>query len=69
MAPQVLVFVYVLSLLAGLSFLAIYSEIRSRHFRPARKPDRVFRCDTCGSGYTDDADVDPFAMRAMRDAQ
>jgi hypothetical protein len=58
MSPTSLVMVYVLSLLAGLSLLAIYSEVRSRRFRPARKPDHVFRCDGCGSVYTDDADVD-----------
>jgi hypothetical protein len=58
MSHQHLVFVYVVSLLAGLSFLAIYSEIRSRRFRPGRKADRVFRCEFCGSVYTDDADVD-----------
>jgi len=49
---------YVLSLLAALSVLAIYSEIRSRRFGPARKQDRIFRCERCGSIYTDDADVD-----------
>jgi hypothetical protein len=49
---------YVLSLLAALSILAVYSEIRSRRFGPARKQDRIFRCERCGSIYTDDADVD-----------
>jgi hypothetical protein len=49
---------YVLSLLAALSVLAVYSEIRSRRFGPARKQDRIFRCERCGSIYTDDADVD-----------
>ena len=33
-------------------------EIRSRRFGPARKQDRIFRCERCGSVYTDDADVD-----------
>jgi uncharacterized Zn finger protein len=58
MTAEALIFVYVLSLLAGLSLLAVYSEIRSRRFRPAREQDRVFRCERCGSVYTDDADVD-----------
>jgi len=58
MSPEQRVGVYVLSLLAALSVLAVYSEIRSRRFGPARKQDRIFRCERCGSIYTDDADVD-----------
>jgi hypothetical protein len=58
MSPEQLIGVYVLSLLAALSVLAVYSEIRSRRFGPARKQDRIFRCERCGSIYTDDADVD-----------
>ena len=57
MSAEQLIGVYVLSLLAALSVLAIYSEIRSRRFGPARKQDRIFRCERCGSIYTDDADV------------
>jgi protein-arginine kinase activator protein McsA len=58
MSSENLICAYVLSLLAGLSVLALYSEIRSRRFGPARKQDRIFRCERCGSVYTDDADVD-----------
>jgi rubrerythrin len=58
MSWQSLIFIYVFSLLAGLSGLALYFEIRSRRFRPARKQDRIFRCEKCGSIYTDDADED-----------
>lgn len=58
MSVQQLIIGYVLSLLAALSVLAVYSEIRSRRFGPARKQDRIFRCERCGSIYTDDADVD-----------
>ena len=58
MSAEQLIGVYVLSLLAALAVLAIYSEIRSRHFGPARKQDRIFRCERCGSIYTDDADED-----------
>jgi ribosomal protein L37E len=58
MSVEQLIEGYVVSLLAGLSFLAVYSEIRSRRFGPARKQDRIFRCERCGSIYTDDADVD-----------
>jgi protein-arginine kinase activator protein McsA len=58
MTAQTLLLAYVVSLLAALSLLAVYSEIRSRRFRPAREQDRIFRCELCGSVYTDDADVD-----------
>jgi len=58
MSSEQLIGVYVLSLLAALTVLAVYSEIRSRRFGPARKQDRIFRCERCGSIYTDDADVD-----------
>jgi len=58
MSVEQLIAVYVLSLLAALSVLAIYSEVRSRRFGPARKQDRIFRCERCGGIYTDDADVD-----------
>ncbi len=58
MTAEMLIRAYVVSLLAGLSVLAIYSDIRSRRFRPAREKDRIFRCERCGSVYTDDADVD-----------
>jgi protein-arginine kinase activator protein McsA len=57
MSADKLIFAYLFSLLAGLSVLAIYSELRSRRFRPSRSPDRIFRCEKCGALYTDDADV------------
>jgi ribosomal protein L37E len=57
MRLEKLICAYVISLLAGLAVLVIYSEIRSRRFGPARKQDRIFRCERCGSVYTDDADV------------
>ena len=56
MTAETLIRAYVLSLLAAISLLALYSEIRSRRFGPARKQDRIFRCERCGSIYTDDAD-------------
>jgi hypothetical protein len=58
MSSEKLICAYVLSLLAALSILDVYSEIRSRRFGPGRKPDRIFRCERCGAVYTDDADVD-----------
>ncbi|MGA2176001.1 MAG: hypothetical protein ABSH38_13570 [Verrucomicrobiota bacterium] len=57
MSLEKLIDAYVFSLLAALSVLVLYSEIRSRRFGPARKQDRIFRCERCGSVYTDDADV------------
>ncbi len=58
MSCSSLVFAYLVCLLAGLAILAIYSELRSRRFRPSRSADRIFRCEKCGLVYTDDADVD-----------
>jgi protein-arginine kinase activator protein McsA len=58
MSAEQLIGAYVLSLLAAIAVLAVYSEIRSRHFGPARKQDRIFRCERCGATYTDDADAD-----------
>lgn len=57
MSPDTLLFVYVVTLLAAVGFAAIYSEIRSRRFRPADSRDHVFRCEKCTFVYTDDADV------------
>jgi protein-arginine kinase activator protein McsA len=56
--PDYLILIYVVSLLAALSGLAIYSEVRSRRFGPTSTEDRIFRCEKCGLVYTDDADVD-----------
>jgi len=58
MSLNSLVTAYVLSLLAAIGALAIYSELQGRKFRPSRSSDRVFRCEKCGALYTDDSDVD-----------
>ncbi len=58
MSPDWMIFVYVFSLLAGLSGTAIYYELRSRRFEPVPSKDHIFRCEKCGFVYTDDADVD-----------
>jgi hypothetical protein len=58
MPIDALILTYVVSLLAGLSGLAIYSELRRRRFGPTATEDRIFRCQSCGLVYTDDADVD-----------
>ncbi len=58
MSPDKILFSYVVLLLGGLGVLAVYSELRSRKFRPEKTEDRVFRCEKCGCVYTDDPDVD-----------
>jgi predicted Zn-ribbon and HTH transcriptional regulator len=58
MTADALILLYVVSLLAALSGVAIYSELRRRRFGPASSADRIFRCRGCGLVYTDDADVE-----------
>ncbi|MDB6054394.1 MAG: hypothetical protein JWN25_1917 [Verrucomicrobiales bacterium] len=53
-----LVFVYVFLFLAGVSAVALYSELRRRKFRQPAGEDRVFKCEKCAFVYTDDHDVD-----------
>jgi predicted Zn-ribbon and HTH transcriptional regulator len=53
-----LILLYVVSLLAALSFIAIYYERRRKRFEPTPSEDRIFRCGKCGFVYTDDPDVD-----------
>lgn len=57
MSADLILFFYVVALLAVISIAAIYSEMRSRKFRPERSADRIFRCEKCNFVYTDDADV------------
>jgi len=49
---------YVLCLLAGLSAVAIYYELRRKRFEPTPSADHIFRCEKCAFVYTDDPDVD-----------
>jgi hypothetical protein len=58
MSVETLLLTYVVSLLAALSGLAIYYELRRKRFEPAPNKDNIFRCEKCSSVYTDDADVD-----------
>jgi rubrerythrin len=58
MTPDRLLGYYVLSLLAGLALVALYSELRRRRFEPTSTEDSIFRCSECGFVYTDDPDVD-----------
>jgi hypothetical protein len=58
MSPDKILFSYVALLLGGVAALAVYSELRSRRFRPEKSEDHVFRCGKCSFVYTDDPDVD-----------
>jgi rubrerythrin len=53
-----LITTYVVATLAALCGIVFYSEMRHRRFHPRHSEDRIFRCNTCGYVYTDDADVD-----------
>lgn len=53
-----LILTYVITLLAALVAVAVYSEMRRRRFQPTPSADRIFRCPRCGYVYTDDADVE-----------
>jgi len=53
-----LILTYVVVLLAALTGVGIYSELRRRSFEPTPSEDRIFRCGRCGYVYTDDPDVD-----------
>jgi len=58
MPPDVLIFAFLVSLLAALSVVAIYYERRRKYFEPTPSEDRIFRCEKCGFVYTDDPDVE-----------
>lgn len=49
---------FVILTLGGLAALVTFTELRRRRFDPHGSSDRIFRCDKCGSVYTDDPDVD-----------
>lgn len=58
MQVDVLIFTYVLTLLAGLGAVLVFDEFRRKQFEPAPSEDKVFRCGKCRFVYTDDPDVD-----------
>ena len=58
MSVEGLLLAYVVVLLAALLAVALYSEHRQRRFGPTPSEDHIFRCQSCGFVYTDDADVD-----------
>jgi len=58
MSLSLIILLYVVVLLAALSGVGLYSELRRRRFEPAPSEDSLFRCGRCGYVYTDDPDVD-----------
>jgi hypothetical protein len=58
MSPHNLILTYLVVVLAGLTAVAIYAELRRRRFEPTESLDRIFRCRRCNYVYTDDPDVD-----------
>ena len=58
MAPDQVIFLYVATLLAALSCVVVYYELRRKRFEPVPSEDHIFRCEDCAFVYTDDADVD-----------
>jgi predicted Zn-ribbon and HTH transcriptional regulator len=58
MSQSGLILTYVVAMLAALTTVAIYAELRRRRFEPTPSEDRIFRCRKCGYVYTDDQDVD-----------
>jgi rubrerythrin len=58
MATEKLIAAYVALLLGALFLMSLYYERRQKRFGPTPSEDHIFRCDRCGSVYTDDADVD-----------
>jgi hypothetical protein len=53
-----LIFCYVAVLLAALSAVVVYYELRRKRFDPTPSEDHIFRCEGCAFVYTDDPDVD-----------
>lgn len=56
--PETLLFIYLVTLLAGVFAIAVYSERRRKRFEPTRSQDHIFRCGKCAFVYTDDPDID-----------
>ncbi len=57
MTSDTLIVTYVIVLLAALSGVAVYAELRRRRFEPTASEDRIFRCRRCGYVYTDDPGI------------
>jgi rubrerythrin len=58
MSLEALIFWYVIVMLGGLGTAAVIHEYRRRGFESGAPKDHIFRCEQCGSVYTDDSDVD-----------
>jgi rubrerythrin len=58
MSPDQVILLYVATLLAALSCVVVYYELRRKRFEPVPSEDHIFRCEDCSFVYTDDADVD-----------
>ena len=58
MSVDTILLSYVVCLLAGLSVVAVYYELRRKRFEPTPSEDHIFRCEKCAFVYTDDPDVD-----------
>jgi rubrerythrin len=58
MSHQALIFWYTTGLLALLSIIGVFDELRRKRFEPTPSEDNIFRCENCAFVYTDDADVD-----------
>jgi hypothetical protein len=58
MPVHTLILGFVVITLGALGVLVVFSELRRRRFEPHPSQDRIFRCQKCGSVYTDDPDVD-----------
>lgn len=58
MSAWQLILTYLVTMLAALGLVVIYTELRQRRFKPTPSKDRIFRCGKCGCVYTDDPDVE-----------
>ena len=58
MPVHTLILGFVVITLGALGLIVLFTEFRRRRFEPHPSQDRIFRCRTCGSVYTDDPDVD-----------
>lgn len=58
MPLHTLILGFVVITLGAVGALMVFSELRRRRFEPQPSQDRIFRCQKCGSVYTDDPDVD-----------
>ena len=58
MSVDLLIFAYVVIMLAALAAVGVLAELRRKRFEFTPTTDRIFRCEKCGFVYTDDADVD-----------